>query len=109
MTLLPQGRTTVNSLSEKEANGLTYVRGIFGRVTHLLKLERGGDETGAYFARDLLLLLFAAHWVVLTVTAGNCQGKKKATKEHGGYIHRTQGQCLPQPGGLQSVWSWVAM
>ena len=96
-------------MSEKEANGLTYVGGIFGRVTHLLKLERGRDETGANFARHLLLLLFGALWVVLTVTAGNCQGKKKATNEHGGYIHRTQGQCLPQPGGLQSVWSWVAM
>ena len=109
MTLLPQGRTTVNSLSEKEANGLTYVRGIFGGVTHLLKLERGRDETGAHFARHLLLLLFGALWVVLTVTAGNCQGKKKATKEHGGYIHRAQGQRLSQPGGLQSVWSWAAM
>ena len=85
-------------MSEKEANGLTYVRGIFGRVTHLLKLERGGDETGAYFARHLLLLLFGALWVVLTVTAGNCQGKKKATNEHGGYIH----SACRSPGGCRA-------
>ena len=66
-------------MSEKEANGLTYVRGIFGGVTPLLKLERGRDETGAHLARHLLLLLLGALWVALTVIAGNCQGKKKAT------------------------------